>query len=239
MGSEPSVMSRAFLTARWRHLLFVTFETPETLLAPLVPAGCQLDRWTGRTYVSLVALRMERVRMRGLAVPGLTVYPQVNLRSYVRHEGQPAVCFVQELVPSRLLAAVARWRYGEPFAAGRVEMSATHDAGGSTVEYRFGIDRPHNRVSVRGSLDTAVPSATTFEHWVKERTRGCCTGRDGRLRTFDVAHPVWALHRVESAICDVNFATLYGRDWMFLTDARPASVLYAVGSDVRVSAPST
>ena len=189
--------------------------------------------------MSLVALRMERVRVRGLVVPGLTAYAQVNLRSYVRHAGQPAVCFVQELVSSRLLAAVARWRYGEPFAAGRVETSVNSDAGGSTVEYRFGLDRPHNRITVRGSLDSAVPGAATFEHWVKERVRGCRTERDGRLRTFDVTHPLWALHRVESATCDVDFAALYGHDWAFLADARPASVLYAVGSDVTVSASLT
>lgn len=218
--------------------MFVSFEAPDALLAPLVPAGCQLDRWSERTYVSLVALRMEHVRVRGLLVPGLTAYPQVNLRSYVRHAGQPAVCFVQELVPSRLLAAVARWRYGEPFTAGRVETSVTRDAGGSTVEYRFGVDRPNNRISVRGSLDGAVPGAATFEHWVKERVQGCRVGRDGRLRTFDVTHPLWALHRVESATCEVDFAVQYGRDWAFLADARPASVLYAVGSEVTVSAPS-
>lgn len=230
--------SRAFLTARWHHLVFVTFETPDILLAPLVPAGCQLDRWTGRAYVSLVALRMERVRVRGLAVPGFTAYPQVNLRTYVRHAEQPAVCFVQELVPSRLLAGVARWRYGEPFVAGRVETSVTSDAGGSTVEYRFGVDRPPNRLAVRGSGDTTVPGAATFEHWVKERVRSCRAGRDGHLRTFDVTHPLWALHRVESVTCEVDFAALYGRDWAFLADARPASVLYAVGSEVTVSAPS-
>ncbi len=176
--------------------------------------------------------------MRGLAVPSLTAYSQVNLRSYVRHAGQPAVCFVQELVPSRLLATVARWRYGEPFTAGRVETSVTSDADGSTVEYRFGVDRPHNRISVRGSRDTTVPGAATFEHWVKERVRGCRARRDGRLRTFDVTHPWWALHRVESVNCDVDYAALYGRDWAFLADARPASVLYAVGSEVAVSAPS-
>lgn len=233
------MLPHPFLTASWHHLLILTFETPAAQLAPLVPAGCELDRWTGRAYVSLVALRMDRVRVRGIAVPGLTAFPQVNLRSYVRHAGQPAVCFVQELVPSRLLAAVARWRFGEPFAAGRVELNVADYAGGSTVEYRFGIDRPHNRISVRGSLDSAVPNAATFEHWVKERARGCRTGRDGRLRTFDVAHPLWALHRVESMICDVDFAAQYGRDWAFLTDARPTSVLYAVGSDVMVSAPSS
>jgi uncharacterized protein YqjF (DUF2071 family) len=232
------VLSHPFLTARWHHLLILTFESPEALLAPLVPAGCELDRWTGRAYVSLVALGMDHVRVRGLAVPGLTAYPQVNLRSYVRHSGQPAVCFIQELVPSRLLAAVARWRYGEPFVAGRVELRVAGDAGGSTVEYRFGIDRQHNRISVRGSLETAVPAAATFEHWLKERARGCRTARDGRLRTFDVAHPPWALHRVAAAICDVDFAAQYGRDWAFLSDAQPASVLYAGGSDVMVSAPS-
>ena len=228
----------AFLTARWQHLVFVTFEVPDALLAPLVPVGCQLDRWAERAHVSLVALRMERVRMRGLSVPGFTAYPQVNLRLYVRHAGRPAVCFVQELVPSRLLAAVARWRFGEPFVAGRVETTVTNDAGGSTVEYRFGIARPHNRISVRGSRDSAVPDAETFEHWVKERVRGCRAGRDGRLRTFDVTHPLWALHRVDSVTCEVDYAALYGRDWAFLADARPASVLYAVGSDVAVSAPS-
>jgi len=232
------VLPHPFLTAHWRHLLILTFEAPESLLAPFVPTGCELDRWTGRAYVSLVALGMDHVRVRGLAVPGLTAYPQVNFRSYVRHMGRPAVCFVQELVPSRLLAAVARWRYGEPFVAGRVELRVVGDAGGATVEYRFGIDHPRNRIAVRGSLETAVPSEATFEHWVKERARGCRTRRDGCLRTFDVTHPRWALQRVESALCDVDFVAQYGRDWAFLTDARPASVLCAVGSEVMVSAPS-
>jgi uncharacterized protein YqjF (DUF2071 family) len=181
---------------------------------------------------------MEHVRVRGLAVPGLTAYPQVNFRLYVLHAGQPAVCFLQELVPSRLLAAVARWRYGEPFAAGRVELRVAGDAGGATVEYRFGIDRPHNQISVRSSREAVVPPVATFEHWVKERVRGCRSGRAGRLRTFDVAHPRWAVRRVESATCDVDFATQYGHEWAYLTGAQPASVLCVDGSEVMVSAPT-
>jgi hypothetical protein len=36
----------------------------------------------------------------------------------------------------------------------------------------------------------------------------------------------------------MSFARLYGADWAFLDRARPASALYAVGSEVSVSMPS-
>ena len=227
-----------FLTARWRHLVLLTFEAPEQGLVPLVPPGCEQDRWRDRCHVSLVALRMERVRVRGLAVPGLTAFAQVNLRLYVRHVGRPAVRFVQELVPSRLLAAVARWRYGEPFAAGRVEATLSEDSGGAAAEYGFGLDRPRWLVRVQGSAEATVPDRGTFEHWVKERVRGCGVGRNGRLHTFDVTHPPWAVRHVKTVEHDVDFAALYGPAWSFLNAARPVSVLYAVGSVVTVSVPS-
>ena len=129
-------MTRPYLTAIWRDLVLVTFAVPDELAVPLVPPGCDADRWDGRCHMSLVALQMDRVRVRGLPIPGLTTYPQVNLRLYVRHDGRAAVRFVQELVPSRLLAAGARWLYGEPFRAGRIRASLSQAHEGPRAEYR-------------------------------------------------------------------------------------------------------
>jgi uncharacterized protein YqjF (DUF2071 family) len=188
--------------------------------------------------VSLVALRMERVRIRGLALPGLTAFPQVNLRTYIRHAGRPAVCFVQELVPRRLLAVGARWLYGEPFRAGYIRSQVTETSGGATAEYRFGRDRPDACLRVSAGPPMPAPADDTFAHWVKERSRGCRAVSRGRLRTFDVTHPLWAVRRIEDLHLDMSFARLYGADWAFLDRARPASALYAVGSEVSVSMPS-
>jgi len=100
-------LPRPFLTARWSHLLIVSFEVPEGLVHRVVPPALQLDRWQGRAHVSLVALGMDDVRVRGWRVPGLPAHPQVNFRTYVRHGNRPGVWFIRQLVPNRLIAAVA------------------------------------------------------------------------------------------------------------------------------------
>lgn len=232
-------MTRPFLTARWRDLVLVTYAVPDALALPLVPSGCEPDRWDGRCHASLVALQMEHVRVRGMAIPGLTAYPQVNLRLYVRHERRPAVRFVQELVPSRWLAAAARLRYGEPFRAGKIRARLAHEEGRSSAHYRFGCDGHEWRVAVQGGPPlAAIPAAGSFEHWVKERVRGCRTDRSGRLRTFDVTHPPWAIRPVTGVEIDVDFAALYGAEWAPLDEDGPVSVIYAVGSEVTVSPPT-
>lgn len=231
-------MTGPFLSARWRDLVLLTYAVPDELALPLVPPGCEPDRWDGRCHVSLVALQMERVRVRGMAVPGLTAYPQVNLRLYVRHAGRAAVRFVQEMVPSRLLAAAARWLYGEPFHAGPIRAQLEQQNGVCSAEYRFGLDRPRWRVAVRGSAASGLPGQESFEHWVKERVRGCRTDRSGQVHTFDVAHPPWEIRPVTAVEMQLDFAALYGAAWALLDRMRPVSVVYAVGSEVTVSAPT-
>ena len=230
-------MTRPFLRAHWRDLLLLTYAVPDDLALPLVPSGCDPDRWGGRCHVSLVALRMERVRIRGIAVPGLTAYPQVNLRLYVRHAGRAAVYFVQELVPNRLLAAAARWLYGEPFRAGPIRARMEERNGAYLAEYTFGLDQPRWRVAVQAVARAEVPDAGTFDHWVKERVRGCRPDRSGRLHIFDVAHPPWAIRPVTAVELQVDYAALYGAAWAPLNAVRPDSIVSAVGSDVTVSAP--
>ena len=81
--------------------------------------------------------------------------------------------------------------------AGDVEARVIEDAGGATLEYHFGADRGRGHVTVRGGVETTVPDPGIFEHWLKERVRGCRGAADDRLRTFEVAHPPWAPRRIE------------------------------------------
>jgi len=227
-------MPRPFLTARWSNLVLLTFEAPEQLVRSLVTADVDLDRWNGRTHVSLVALEMVDVRVLGLRIPGFTTHPQVNLRVYVRPHAAPAVWFVRELVPSRLIAAVGRLLYREPFQAARLEAKFADSADGVTAEYRFGRGARRYHVRVTGSRSAAVPPATSFEHYLKERTSGCRTDRHRRLQTFRVQHPSWAVREVKRVDYDVDFGALYGQEWRFLNDRKPVSVIFAVGSEVAV-----
>lgn len=218
-------------------MVLITFEAPEELVRAHIPPGVDPDRWNGRTHVSLVALQMLDVRVLGWRIPGFATHPQVNFRTYVRHGADPAVAFVRELVPSRLIAAVGRLHYGEPFQLARIEARIAEHADGVRVEYRFGLARPEYRVTVVGSHAAAAPAPTSFEHYLTERTHGCRGDRSGRLRTFRVAHPAWAVREVREVDYEVDFGELYGREWRLLNDRKPASVVCAVGSDVAVYPP--
>jgi uncharacterized protein YqjF (DUF2071 family) len=232
-------LSRPFLTARWHNLVLMTFEAPEDLLRSYVPSTAELDRWRGQTHVSLVALQMRHVRVLGWRIPGFATHPQVNFRTYVRSGSDPGVSFVREFVPSRLIAALARLRYREPFEVARIEARFTEHADAVRVEYRFGPGKPRYRVAVVGSREAAVPPASSMERYLTERTHGCREDPSRRLWTFRVEHPTWATRRVTEAEYDVDFAELYGSDWAFLNRRPPVSTILAVGSDVAVYPPSS
>src|SRR5262245_28177949 len=123
-GDEAMTIHRAerpFLSASWRHLAMVSYEVDPGLLAPLVPAGTEVDAFGGRCFVSLVGFLFLDVRLRGLAIPLHTRFEEVNLRFYVRRQAagelRRGVVFVRELVPLPAVALVARWRYGERYSA--------------------------------------------------------------------------------------------------------------------------
>jgi uncharacterized protein YqjF (DUF2071 family) len=219
--------------------VLLTFEAPEELVRAQLPPGVDVDRWSGRAHVSLVALQMVDVRVLGWRIPGFTAHPQVNFRVYARQGAHAAVSFVRELVPSWLIAAVGRRRYNEPFRTAWIETRVESRADRVQAEYRFGPEGPRYRTAVTGSPQAAVPPETSFEHYLKERTHGCRSDRTGRLQMFRVEHAPWAVREVQTVDYEVDFGQLYGRAWEFLNSSRPVSVIFAVGSDVRVYAPET
>jgi len=88
-----------------RNLLYVIHTVPPERLAPLLPAGIELDlRDTPqgpRAFLATVALEA------GAAFPYiLTGFRQVNYRIYVRHAAEPGVLFVRSWVSARAAAAV-------------------------------------------------------------------------------------------------------------------------------------
>src|SRR4029453_11290179 len=116
---------------------------PAALLAPLVPAGTELDTWHGDTLVSLVGFLFDDTRLLGLPIPFHRTFDEVNLRFYVRRTAEDgslrrAVVFVRELVPRRAIATVARVAYNEPYLAVPMDhQSSLDEAHGGSVTYSW------------------------------------------------------------------------------------------------------
>jgi len=232
------VTPRPFLAARWSHIILLTFEAPEGLIRRSIPPGVEPDRWNGRTHVSVVALQMLDVRIKGWRIPGFTAHPQVNFRTYVRVAGEPGVWFIRQLVPSRLIAAIGRLRYGEPFWPAPIRSRVVDGPGEVRAEYGVGPAALGWHVNVTGARVVLVPPPDSSEHYFIERGFACRARPDGGLGMFRVIHPAWAVRQVLAVDYRFDFGSLYGAEWEFLNRAQPASVVFAVGSEVAVYAPT-
>lgn len=145
-----------FLTAAWRDLVMINYEIDPGILAPLVPAGTELDAWSGRTLVSMVGFRFLDTRVLGVPIPFHRDFDEVNLRFYVRRrvpDGlRRGVVFIREIVPKAAVAWVARVVYNENYVAWPMR----HDTRLPAVT--AGLDSPTSTLaSDHGPHDSAPP----------------------------------------------------------------------------------
>jgi hypothetical protein len=233
-------MSRPFLTAHWRNLCNLTYAVPPERLEPLCPAGVELEVRDGESYVSLVGFDFDDTRVFGVPWPGYRAFPELNLRFYVRYEGERGVVFVREFVPKRLVAWIARTLYDEPYR--RAPMASDRRVESDRLTYSLGVTFGGRRHTVRvatANRSPSVPAEDTDAHFFKEHTWGFGTNRRGRTLRYRVEHPRWAVYDLDSVRIDVDYAALYGDEWAFLNDAEPVHTLFAKGSEVAVYPPET
>jgi len=180
----------------WHDLLFAHWPVPLATLRPLIPALLELDQFDGQSWVGVVPFRMSGIRRRGMpAVPGLSRFPELNVRTYVTQGRKPGVYFFSLDAANLPAVWTAREFYHLPYF--HAEMSC-EDCGGqilyssqrlkSTAEFR-GSYRPCAEVQLRekGSL----------EHWLTERYCLYTTHR-GELYRGEIHHRPWPLQDAEA-----------------------------------------
>jgi uncharacterized protein len=222
---------RPFLTARWVNVALLSYPVPDEALAPHLPPGLALDLWEGSAFVSLVAFDFLDTRVGGIAWPGFT---EVNLRFYVREGDRRGVVFIAELVPSRMVAFLARLFYNEPYRVAGFR-SATETTGGVIrVVHDLHRDGRRHRIAVEARCPAEPAAEEGATHFFKEHAWGYGTDRHGRALRYAVDHPLWRVYPGATARAEVEFGALYGPRWAFLTDCAPAHVALAEGSPVAV-----
>lgn len=227
---------RVFLTAEWRYLLMLNYAVEPDLLVPHVPKGVELDSWNGTTFVSMVGFRFVRTKVMGLRVPGHNDFDEVNLRFYVRRrtaEGwRRGVVFLKEIVPRRIIAAVARVCYNEPYAA--MPMRHAIEPGGGWVEYGWHYRGDWNYLRARTAGQPQPIAAGSQEEFITEHYWGYTAQRNGGCKEYQVDHLPWNVWQAQDAEFHCDTAGLYGAKFVAALSAPPKSAFVAEGSPVIV-----
>jgi uncharacterized protein YqjF (DUF2071 family) len=197
----------------WLDVLFAHWPVGAADLRPYLPAALDIDAWEGSAWVSLVAFRLERIRRRWLPSMGfVTNTLELNLRTYVCYQGEPAIYFLSIHASNPLLVRLARWATTLPYQLARMsyvqrdeDMQFLSRRATETDEIKFAASfapTPVRRPVVMGSLD----------EWLLERY--CLYVRDnaGTLFRTVVEHPVWQVQEVEASISTNTMGRPFGLD---------------------------
>ena len=215
----------------------LNFAVDPQLLAPLVPAGTELDFHAGETFVSIVGFMFLDTRLLGMPIPLHRNFEELNLRFYVRRkagdEWRRGVAFVRELVPRRAIALIARVCYDEPYLAVPMRHSIRHEAGTVAVEYQWQLRQRWETLAVTATGDARESAPGSQEEFITEHYWGY-TARPGGTSEYAVEHPRWRFWPAITWTFTADVASLYGSRFVATLAAQPASAFIAEGSRVLV-----
>lgn len=204
LPSRPWVMYQS-----WRELLFLHWTVPPATLRLLIPAQLELDLFQGRAWVGLTPFRMVGLRPRFLpALPGVSSFPELNLRTYVRFGDRAGIVFFTLDATSLPAILAARLLYSLPYR--RAAITVEHTDGWIRYSSRRldGYAAFSARYRPAGDVFQAAPGS--LEHFLTERYALYAVDDGGRVLRGDIHHAPWNLQPAEAEIEMNTLAAAHG-----------------------------
>jgi uncharacterized protein len=196
----PLLTGSWVMAQSWHDLLFAHWPVDSVILCPLIPQQLQIDTFEGQAWLAVVPFRMSGVRLRGTpAVPWLSAFPELNVRTYVADGKKPGVWFFSLDAVNPLAVAIARVWFHLPYF--RARMRCKEQDG--WIHYQS--ERTH-RGAPSGLLECAyrplgevlTPQLGTLEHFLTERYCLYTADARGRIIRGEIHHLPWPLQLAEA-----------------------------------------
>lgn len=198
----PLPRGRWVMAQSWHDLLFAHWPVEGAALRAHMPAQLEIDTFGGHAWIAVVPFRMSGVRLRFTpAIPWLSKFPELNVRTYVVVDGKPGVWFFSLDAGNPIAVAVARKWFHLPYFRARMSCEE-HDGwicyrserkhAGAPSALLEGKYRPVGEVfeGRRGSL----------EHFLTERYCLYAADARGRIIRGEIHHPPWQLQVAQAQI---------------------------------------
>jgi len=201
--------------ARWDRTVFIHYETDGELLQRQIPF--ELDLRDGRAFVSIVAFTLSRMRPRiggrlgeWLFKP-IATHEFLNVRTYVRHAGEPGIFFLAEWLSNPLSVRLGPRTFGLPYKFGRLIYDHARSAGEIRSEVAASEGRLNYSGNVRGN-NFAPSDAGSLTEFMLERYTAFTSNRKHR-RLFRVWHEPWQQLPVEIEVATDDLLASTGAWW--------------------------
>ena len=178
----------------WHDLLFLHMPVPVAAIRERIPDELQVDTLDGRAWIGVIPFTMSGVTARFLpAIPGLSAFPELNVRTYVTDGTHPGVWFFSLDAANAFAVHVARRLFDLPYHLADMQSITVEDG----IQYRsrrLGSGPPARfSATYRPSGPAYHPEPGTPEAYFTRRYALYTEDDHGRTLRCDVHHNPWKL----------------------------------------------
>ncbi|HET7208113.1 MAG TPA: DUF2071 domain-containing protein [Terriglobales bacterium] len=194
----------------WHDLLFAHWPIAAEIMREHVPPELPLDTFDGQCWIGIVPFHMSNVRPRYVPpIPGLSRFPELNVRTYVALNGKPGVYFFSLDAASLPAVWAARAFYHLPYFY--AEMNVAVQGHEVTYDSRRRQSAARLQTRYRPTAPVQFRQRETLEHWLTERY--CLyTVHDHRVFRGEIHHRPWPLQDAEAEFTSNSMAGAAGID---------------------------
>lgn len=182
----------------WHDLLFAHWPIEPRVMRPLVPSELPLDTYEGKCWLGIAPFHMSGVRARGVPpLPGLSRFPELNVRTYTTVEGKPGVFFFSLDAGNLSAVWAARTFYHLPYYRARMRVQIS----GSDIAYSSRRIKGEAELQARYGPIAPVQSRQqgSLEHWLTERYCLYTVAKE-RIYRAEIHHLPWPLQDAQAEI---------------------------------------
>jgi len=230
-----SIRGEPLFYADWDNVIFIHYQTDPQELQRCIPY--HLDLYDGSAFVSLVAFTMRGMRPRfggslsALFFKPISTHHFLNVRTYVTHEAEPGIYFMQEWLSSRLATWLGPRSFGLPYRFAKMDYDCNHEheqrgkieASAGSFRFCATLEPNHPGICAPGSLDQFL-----LERYTAFTQFGKCR------RFFRIWHEPWRQVPAEIQIATDRLIQSTGRWWR---SARCIGASYSPGVKVWMGWP--
>ncbi len=220
------------LAMGWRHLLFENYRVDPNLVERKLPACLNVDTFDGHAWLSIVPF--TNVHVRPYPLPGVfgIELPELNLRTYVEHDGEPGVYFFSLDADGLLSVIGARLFHHLPYFYASISLRETDGRVAFESRRRHPGARPAAYRAVYEPLgDEFFARERGLPRFLFERYRLFTEDPQHRLRETVVDHDPWAVQRSQATVETNTLLSAMG----FAGVNGPPVYFYSRGVDVVAS----
>jgi uncharacterized protein len=182
----------------WGKLLFMHWRIHENVLRPHIPRSLEIDTYGGSAWVAITPFTMWDIRALPPyvpPVPGLNSAHELNVRTYVHHNGVPGVWFFSLDANSTAAVLAAQTIYHLPYYYADIELKER----GRKITYKLSRDDdPPAEFKAEWKIGDPLPQSQpgSKEFFLTERYI-LYTENDDQLYRARIHHDPWPLQQAE------------------------------------------